>query len=53
MNVFRSEDAYGNISFDFGNDTDVNLEVQSNVDLQAPSHIVDLGLVDFGSAKGT
>lgn len=53
MNGFRSEDAYGNVSFDLRNNTDVNLEVQSNVNLQAASHVVDLGLVDFGSAKGT
>jgi hypothetical protein len=53
MNTFRSEDAYDNVSFDFRNNTDVSLEVQSNVSLQVASHIVGLGLIVLGSAKNT
>jgi hypothetical protein len=50
---FPSQNTYCNVSFDFGNDTDVHFYVQSDMDLQTASHAFNLVSANLGGVKGT
>jgi hypothetical protein len=50
---FRSQDNNDNVSFDFSDDMDVYLEVQSDVNVPAASQAIHLCLAYFGGAQGT